>query len=59
MAVGRRSELGIARAIDDVVNRVTNAVLPKLALVGKDLDQSSLETVAMFRRDAVAAAFAI
>ena len=32
MAVGRRSELGIARAIDDVVNRVTNAVLPKLAL---------------------------
>ena len=38
---------------------VTNDVLGKLALVGKSLDEYSLETVAMFRRDAVAAGFSI
>jgi transaldolase len=38
---------------------VTNDVLAKLPLVGKDLDQYSLETVEMFRRDAVSAAFTI
>ena len=38
---------------------VTNDVLAKLALVGKPLDDYSLETVQMFRRDAVAAAYNI
>ena len=38
---------------------VTNDVLAKLSLVGKDLDEYSLETVKMFHRDAVAAAFNI
>ena len=38
---------------------VTNDILAKLALVGKDLDQYSLETVEMFRKDAVAAGFTI
>jgi len=38
---------------------VTNDVLAKLRLVGKDLDQYSAETVEMFYRDAVAAGFVI
>jgi transaldolase len=38
---------------------VTHDVLAKLGLVGKDLDQYSLETVEMFHRDAVAAGFSI
>ena len=38
---------------------VTADVLKKLALVGKDLDQYSLETVKMFRDDAVAAGFTL
>jgi len=38
---------------------VTHDVLAKLGLVGKDLDQYSLETVDMFHRDAVAAGYAI
>jgi transaldolase len=37
----------------------TKDVLAKLSLVGKDLDAYSLETVQMFRRDAVAAGFEI
>ncbi len=37
----------------------TSDVLSKLSLVGKDLGQYSLETVEMFRRDAVAAGFTI
>lgn len=37
----------------------TPDVLAKLALVGKDLDQFSLETVAMFRDDAVASGFTL
>ena len=37
----------------------TNDILKKLALVGKDLDAFSLETVAMFYRDACAAGFSI
>ena len=36
---------------------VTPDVLKKLALVGKDLDEYSLETVKMFRNDAVKAGF--
>lgn len=38
---------------------VTNDILGRLSLVGKDLDEYSLETVEMFRRDAVAAGYAI
>lgn len=38
---------------------VTNDILKKLALVGKDLTQYSLETVEMFYRDAEAAGFKI
>ena len=38
---------------------VTNDVLKKLDGVGKDLTQFSLETVEMFRRDAIAAGFQI
>ena len=38
---------------------VTGDVIRKLALVGKDLDRYSLETVAMFHRDAQTAAFTI
>ena len=36
---------------------VTNDVLKKLSLVGMDLDEYSLDTVKMFRNDAVAAGF--
>jgi transaldolase len=38
---------------------VTGDVIRKLALVGKDLDKYSLETVAMFHKDALGAAFTI
>jgi transaldolase len=38
---------------------VTNDILGKLGLVGKDLAAYSLETVAMFRNDAVAAGYTI
>jgi transaldolase len=38
---------------------VTGEVIRKLALVGKDLDRYSLETVAMFYKDAQTAAFTI
>jgi len=36
---------------------VTNDILKKLELIGKDLDEYSLDTVKMFRGDAVAANF--
>lgn len=38
---------------------MTNSLISKLDLLGKDLDRFSLETVQMFHRDAVAAGFAI
>ncbi|HWT07504.1 MAG TPA: hypothetical protein VN224_17185, partial [Xanthomonadales bacterium] len=38
---------------------VTNDILAKLATVGKDLTEYSLDTVKMFHRDAVLAAFAV
>ena len=38
---------------------VTHDILAKLALVGKDLDEYSLDTVKMFRNDAVQAGFTI
>lgn len=48
-----------ADAIGCHIITVTNDVLAKLSLVGKDLDAYSLETVEMFRRDATAAGFSI
>ena len=38
---------------------MTTRLLEKLDSLGKDLDRFSLETVQMFRRDAVAAAYEI
>ena len=48
-----------ADAIGCHIITVTHDVLKKLALVGKDLDQYSLETVTMFHWDAVAAGFSL
>jgi transaldolase len=48
-----------ADAIGCHIITVTNDLLAKLALVGKDLDEYSLDTVQMFRRDAVAANYHI
>jgi len=56
-----RELLNIFQA-DDIgchIITVSHDVLAKLALVGKDLDEYSLETVKMFHRDATAAGFAI
>jgi transaldolase len=38
---------------------ITGDLLPKLATLGKDLDRFSLETVQMFRRDAIASGFSL
>ena len=38
---------------------MTHDLLAKLDLLGKDLEQFSLETVQMFRRDALAAGFTL
>lgn len=46
-----------ADAIGCHIITATNDILNKLALVGKDLDEYSLETVAMFYRDAQAAGY--
>ena len=46
-----------AAAIGCQIITVTNDILKKLDGVGKDLNQFSLETVKMFRNDAVAAGF--
>ena len=48
-----------ADAVGCHIITVTNDVLAKLGLVGKSLDDYSLETVEMFRRDAVAAGYTI
>jgi transaldolase len=48
-----------ADAIGCHIITVTHDILNKLNLVDKDLDAYSLETVEMFRRDAVAAGFTI
>lgn len=48
-----------ADAVGCHIITATKDVLAKLSLVGKDLDDYSLETVRMFRRDAVAAGFEI
>ena len=38
---------------------MTHDLLAKLDLLGKDLEQFSLETVQMFQRDALAAGFSL
>ena len=48
-----------ADAVGCHIITATNDVLSKLPNVGKDLDQYSLETVQMFRQDAVKAGFNI
>jgi transaldolase len=48
-----------ADAIGCHIITVTGDLIKKLALVGKDLDRYSLETVEMFHRDALSAAFTI
>jgi len=56
-----RELLNIFQA-DDIgchIITVTNDVLKKLSLIGKDLDEFSLETVKMFREDALKAGYTI
>jgi transaldolase len=48
-----------ADAVGCQIITATNDILAKLALVGKDLDEYSMETVSMFYRDASAAGFVI
>jgi transaldolase len=48
-----------ADAVGCHIITATNDILKKLALVGKDLDRYSLETVDMFYRDAAAAGYRI
>jgi transaldolase len=48
-----------ANAVGCHVITVTREVLAKLAMVGKDLDELSLETVRMFRQDALNAGYSI
>ena len=48
-----------ADAIGCHVITATNDILNKLQLVGKNLDEYSLDTVKMFRDDAVKAGFSI
>ena len=63
--LGRREEyehyLNVfqADAIGCHIITATNDILKKLALVGKDLDAYSRETVEMFRSDALAAGYTI
>lgn len=48
-----------ADAVGCHIITATNDILKKLALVGKDLDRYSLETVEMFYKDATAAGYSI
>jgi transaldolase len=48
-----------ADAVGCHIITVTNDVLGKLSLIGKNLDDYSLETVQMFFRDAAAAGYSI
>ncbi len=48
-----------ADAVGCHIITVTSDLIKKLALVGKDLDRYSLETVEMFHKDALTAAFTI
>ena len=48
-----------AEAVGCDIITVTNGILSKLATIGKDLDDFSLETVEMFYKDAAAAGYCI
>jgi len=48
-----------ADAVGCHIITVTNSILKKLALVGYDLDEYSLDTVKMFYNDATAAGYKI
>ena len=48
-----------ADAVGCHIITMTNSLLAKLALVGKDLDDYSLDTVKMFYRDASSAGYDI
>lgn len=48
-----------AEAVGCQIITVTSDLLQKLSLIGKDLEQFSLETVQMFHRDASAAGYAL
>jgi transaldolase len=48
-----------ANEIDCHIITATNDILKKLSLVGKNLDEYSLETVEMFHKDATAAGYSI
>ena len=48
-----------ADAVGCHIITMTHDLLPKVKSLGKDLDTFSLETVQMFRRDAVAAGFSL
>ncbi|HEY7306011.1 MAG TPA: transaldolase [Bryobacteraceae bacterium] len=48
-----------ADAIGCQIITMTEGILSKLSLIGKDLDEYSLETVKMFRKDALAAMLSI
>jgi transaldolase len=48
-----------ADAVGCHIITATNDILAKLTMIGKDLSTYSLETVAMFRNDALAAGFTI
>ncbi len=48
-----------AEAVGCHIITVTNDILAKLALIGKDLAEFSLDTVKMFRRDAVKAGYTL
>ncbi len=48
-----------ADAIGCHIITVTNDVLKKIALLDKDLDEFSLDTVKMFRNDALSAGFTL
>jgi transaldolase len=48
-----------ADAIGCHIITATNDILAKLRLVGKDLDEYSLDTVKMFRDDALKAGFSL
>jgi len=48
-----------AQSVGCHIITVTNDILKKLASLGKDLDEFSLDTVKMFRDDAVKAGFAL
>jgi hypothetical protein len=54
-----RYHLTVTYAVGCHIITATNDILAKLALVGKDLHVDSLETVRMFREDAVRAGFTL